>query len=220
MSIPKNWVKPADAALERLHEAADRISGPQDEFGARDTMRNIERQITTVRTDRPAPGGYGIPGWKRMQSRVCSVDPLVAHKKEAQEMFDNFLQYSGRVVQKLFQVQVQFHGKRCPRKTVGLMNQMGLQLVSRDWKAKRAKSKRAFRFYRPLPFSAPRRFRLSWRSRSPAAAMAASKQGPQETVAKVGLNDFSCPAVVPARILNIATAMVVSPANHRRALFS
>jgi preprotein translocase subunit SecA len=100
------------ALLDRLHEIADQAYADKEaEFGE-ETMREIERQITLRQIDQAwifhlanmdyLREGIGLRGY-------AQVDPLVAYKKEALELFEQMQAgIQGDVVRALFMASVQF----------------------------------------------------------------------------------------------------------------
>jgi preprotein translocase subunit SecA len=135
--------------VERLHEAADQAYDAREaelagQFGGEQTegeegenapdgaavMRDIERQITIREIDKSwvhhladmeyLREGIGLRGY-------AQVDPLVAYKKEALELFER-LQASiqSNVVRDLFTVQVQFQ-MPAEMDLFEMMRQMGIE---------------------------------------------------------------------------------------------
>jgi preprotein translocase subunit SecA len=120
------------ALLDILHEAADKAYNAREEEFGEEVMRDIERQLTIQEIDQGwrhhladmdyLREGIGLRGY-------AQVDPLVAYKKEAQEIFDRFLaSIQGEVVRKLFLVQVQFQPEQMSEEELlAFMRQMELQ---------------------------------------------------------------------------------------------
>lgn len=183
--------------IERLHDAADKAYvAREEEFGA-ETMRDIERQITIREIDRSwvhhladidyLREGIGLRGY-------AQVDPLVAYKKESQELFERFMEHiQGEVVRNLFLVQLQFQPEGMSEEDLfAMMSQMGienmedLQMVGEDGEPL------------PLPQIQPQPQRAPvlqdvGQGALLEAALAASQQKQQTPVtAKVGPND-PCP---------------------------
>ncbi|GAB4455160.1 MAG: preprotein translocase subunit SecA [Armatimonadaceae bacterium] len=187
-----------DSLLDRLHEAADEAYAAKENEWGEDVMRDIERQITMREIDQGwvhhladmefLREGIGLRGY-------AQVDPLVAYKKEAQELFERFLSsIQGEVVRKLFQAQVQMQPEQMTEEELlALMNQMGLQGfeqlegVTEGYEGEEG-------IPVDSPVSAPRAPVMPPPPDDSllAAALAASQQKSQAPAAKAGPND-PCP---------------------------